>query len=114
MAWLTVGSGVAFGTNFVVLHQVPPEANLWPLVFGRLSATAIVIVVGLVTANLILERGAPLRLALFAGVLDAVANIATLLALQSSLRQADVSMYAGMRFAKNTRRGVPTVVGGAS
>jgi len=85
VAWLTVGSGVAFGTNFVVLHQVPPEANLWPLVFGRLSATAIVLIVGLATANLVLERGVPLRLALFAGVLDAVANIATLMALQSSL-----------------------------
>ncbi|MFB1296533.1 EamA family transporter [Mycobacterium sp. pW049] len=85
VALLTVGSGVAFGMNFVVLDQVPPEANLWPLVFGRMAATAIVFIAALATANLVFERGVPLRLALFAGVLDSVANIATLLALQSSL-----------------------------
>ncbi|WP_110808532.1 EamA family transporter [Mycolicibacterium iranicum] len=85
VALLTVGSGVAFGMNFVVLDQVPPEANLWPLVFGRIAATAIVFVAALATANLVFERGVPLRLALFAGVLDSVANIATLMALQSSL-----------------------------
>lgn len=85
VAWLTVGSGVAFGMNFVLLHQVPVEAKLWPLVFGRLAATAIVLMAALITANLIIERGIPLRLALFAGVLDTVANVATLVALQSSL-----------------------------
>ncbi len=85
VAWLTIGSGVAFGMNFVLLHQVPFEAKLWPLVFGRLAATAIVLVAALATANLVLERAVPLRLALVAGVLDTVANVATLLALQSSL-----------------------------
>lgn len=85
VAWLTVGSGVAFGMNFVVLDQVPVEAELWPLVFGRIAATAIVLLAAVVTANLVLERGIPLRLAIFAGVLDTVANVATLLALQSSM-----------------------------
>ncbi|WP_264063481.1 DMT family transporter [Mycolicibacterium hippocampi] len=85
VAWLTVGAGVAFGMNFVVLDQVPPEAELWPLVFGRIAATAIVLLVAVVTANLVLERGIPLRLAVFAGVLDTIANVATLLALQSSM-----------------------------
>ncbi|CAN3128084.1 EamA domain-containing protein [Mycobacterium sp. smrl_JER01] len=85
VAWLTVGAGVAFGMNFVVLHRVPPEAELWPLVLGRLAATAVVVVVALMTANLVLERGLPLRLAVLAGVLDTAANVATLLALQSSM-----------------------------
>ncbi|MGB3356773.1 MAG: DMT family transporter [Mycobacterium sp.] len=85
VAWLTVGSGVAFGMNFVILDQVPVEAELWPLVFGRIAATAIVLLAAAVTANLVLERGIPLRLAVFAGVLDTVANVATLLALQSSM-----------------------------
>lgn len=85
VAWLTVGSGVAFGMNFVVLDQVPVAAGLWPLVFGRLAATAIVVVAAALTANLVLERGVPLRLALLAGVLDTVANAATLLALHSGL-----------------------------
>ncbi len=85
VAMLTVGSGVAFGMNFVILDQVPPEAKLWPLVFGRLAATVIVLTAAFLTANLVLERGIPLRLALFAGVLDSVAKFATLVALQSSL-----------------------------
>ncbi|PRC45520.1 EamA family transporter, partial [Mycobacterium sp. ITM-2017-0098] len=85
VAWLTIGSGVAFGMNFVLLHQVPVEAKLWPLVFGRLAATAIVLVAALITANLVFEGGVSLRLALVAGVLDTVANVATLVALQSSL-----------------------------
>ena len=83
VAWLTVGSGVAFGMNFVLLDQVPVEAKLWPLVFGRLAATAIVLLAAALTANLTMERGMPLRLALTAAVLDTVANVATLLALQS-------------------------------
>lgn len=85
VAWLTVGSGVAFGMNFVLLDQVPHEAELWPLVFGRLAAVSIVLLAAAVTANLVLERGVPLRLAVLAGVLDTVANVATLLALQSSM-----------------------------
>jgi drug/metabolite transporter (DMT)-like permease len=85
VAWLTVGSGVAFGMNFVVLDQAPVDAGLWPLVFGRIAAAAIVLLAAALTANLVLERGVPLRLALFAGVLDTIANAATLLALHSGL-----------------------------
>ncbi|MGE0782876.1 MAG: EamA family transporter, partial [Mycolicibacterium sp.] len=85
VAWLTVGSGTAFGMNFVVLGQVPPEAELWPLVFGRLGATAIVLLAAGLTGNLTVERGLPLRLAVIAGLLDTTANVATLLALQSSM-----------------------------
>lgn len=85
VAWLTVGSGTAFGLNFVLLDQVPAEAKLWPLVFGRLAATGIVVVAAAVTANLHVERGVPARLALVAAVLDTIANVATLLALQSGM-----------------------------
>ena len=38
VAWLTVGSGLAFGLNFVLIDQAPVEARLWPLVFARISA----------------------------------------------------------------------------
>lgn len=85
VAWLTVGSGVAFGMNFVLLDQVPVEAKLWPLVVGRLAATAIVLLAAALTANLTVERGVPLRLALTAAVLDTAASVATLLALQSGM-----------------------------
>ncbi|MCK5754591.1 MAG: EamA family transporter [Mycobacterium sp.] len=85
VAWLTVGAGVAFGMNFVILDQIPVEAKLWPLVLGRVAATVIVLAAALATANLARIRGVPLRLALLAGVLDAVATVTSLLALQASL-----------------------------
>ena len=85
VAWLTVGSGIAFGMNFVVIAQAPPEANLWPLVFARLAASSIVIVIAAVSRNLVVPTGQPLRLALLAAVLDVGANIAMLLALHASL-----------------------------
>jgi drug/metabolite transporter (DMT)-like permease len=61
VALLTIGSGVAFGLNFVLMHQAPVESKLW------------------------VPSGKPLRLALTLPVLDAGANVAMLLALHASL-----------------------------
>jgi drug/metabolite transporter (DMT)-like permease len=85
VAWLTVGSGLAFGLNFVLIHQAPVEARLWPLFFARVSATAIVLLVAAFTGNLHAPRGFPLRMALAAALLDTAANVAMLLALQASM-----------------------------
>jgi drug/metabolite transporter (DMT)-like permease len=85
VAWMTVGSGVAFGLNFVLIAQAPAEARLWPLVFARLAASVMVLVVAAITGNLAPPSGTPLRLALLAAVLDVAANIAMLLALHASL-----------------------------
>jgi drug/metabolite transporter (DMT)-like permease len=85
VAWMTVGSGVAFGLNFVLIHQAPVEANLWPLVFARLSASVLVLVIAAMSANLRPPGGTPLRLAVLAALLDAGANVAMLLALHASL-----------------------------
>jgi len=85
VAWLTIGSGVAFGLNFVLINQVPVEAKLWPLVFARVSASVLVLLVAAVSSNLRPPTGTPLRLAVLAAVLDVGANIAMLLALQASL-----------------------------
>lgn len=85
VAWLTIGSGLAFGLNFVLIHQAPVDARLWPLFFARLSATAVVLIAAAVTGNLHAPQGFPLRLALFAALLDTVANVAMLFALQASL-----------------------------
>ena len=85
VAWLTVGSGIAFGLNFVLIDQAPVEAKLWPLVFARLAATVLVIVIAALSHNLRPPTGTPLRLAMLAAVLDVGANIAMLLALQASL-----------------------------
>lgn len=85
VAWLTVGAGVAFGLNFVLIAQAPPEARLWPLVFARLAASVLVVVVAAITADLAPPTGTPLRLAFLAAVLDVAANVAMLLALHASL-----------------------------
>jgi drug/metabolite transporter (DMT)-like permease len=85
VAWLTVGSGVAFGLNFVLIAQAPVEANLWPLVFARLSASVLVLMIAAVSANLHAPTGTPLRLAVLAALLDTGANVAMLLALHASL-----------------------------
>jgi drug/metabolite transporter (DMT)-like permease len=85
VAWLTVGAGLAFGMNFVMIAQAPTEANIWPLVFARMSATAVVVVIALITRNFNAPTGTPLCLALAAGVLDTIANVAMLLALHASL-----------------------------
>jgi drug/metabolite transporter (DMT)-like permease len=85
IAWLTAGSGLAFGMNFVLIAQAPVDAGLWPLVFARISASTIVVLIAVFTRNLMAPTGLPLRLALSAGVLDTVSNVAMLLALQASL-----------------------------
>jgi drug/metabolite transporter (DMT)-like permease len=85
VAWLTLGSGLAFGLNFVLIAQAPVDARLWPLVFARATASALMVIIALFTHNLTVPTGTPLRLALLAGVLDTIANVAMLLAVQSSL-----------------------------
>lgn len=85
VAWLTVGSGVAFGLNFVLIDQAPVDAKLWPLVFARASATALVILIAALSRNLRPPSGDPLKLAVLAAFLDVGANIAMLLALQAAL-----------------------------
>lgn len=85
VALLTVGAGTGFGLNFVLIHQVPEEANLWPLVFGRAVSTLIVFAAAAVSGNFKAPSGMPLRMALLAAVLDTCANVATLLALQASM-----------------------------
>jgi drug/metabolite transporter (DMT)-like permease len=84
VAWMTVGSGIAFGLNFVLIHQAPVEAKLWPLVFARLSASVLVLIIAAVSASLRPPTGTSLRLAVLAGLLDSGANVAMLLALHAS------------------------------
>jgi drug/metabolite transporter (DMT)-like permease len=85
VAWLTLGSGLAFGMNFVLIDQAPVDAHLWPLVFARLSASLLVVAIAAFSRNLSAPSGVPLKLALAAGVLDTVANVAMLLALHASM-----------------------------
>jgi len=96
VALLTIGSGVAFGLNFALIHQAPVESRLWPLLFARMSATMLVIIVAAASRNLRVPSGKPLRLALTLPVLDASANVAMLLALHAtllSLASVLISLY---------------------
>ena len=96
VAALTMGAGLAFGLNYVCIDQMPVDSHLWPLFFGRVAATVVIIGVAAVTGNLHLPQGVPLRLALGAAVLDVGANVATLLALQTlmlSLAGVLMSLY---------------------
>jgi drug/metabolite transporter (DMT)-like permease len=85
VAWLTLGAGLAFGMNFVLLDQAPTDARLWPLVFARLTASLVVVAVAAFSGNLRAPSGVPLNLALAAGALDTVSNVALLLALHASM-----------------------------
>lgn len=84
VAWLTVGSGAAFGVYFVTLDRIPVGTGLWPLVASRVSATVVVVLAALVAR----ERpavGSPARLATAAAGLDVLGNVAFLYALQAGL-----------------------------
>jgi len=86
VAWLTVGSGVAFGLDFVLLHQAPVVCRMWPLFFARAAASK----------NFALPSRTPLRLAIAAAILDTCANITMLLAIQKwmlSLASILISLY---------------------
>lgn len=96
VAWLTIGSGLALGMNFVCIDQTPVESRLWPLLFARVAATALVVLVALSTHNLHAPHGTALRLALLAAVLDTGANVTMLVALHLemlSLGGVLISMY---------------------
>lgn len=96
VAWLTIGSGVAFGLDFVLLHEAPVQSRMWPLFFARAAATILVIAVAAASKNLGLPSRTPLRLALLAAVLETCANVSMLLAIQKwmlSLASILISLY---------------------
>lgn len=96
VAWLTVGSGVAFGLSLVLIAPAPADSGLWPLVFVRLAATGLVVVAAAFSGDLGTPDRRTLQLALLVGVLDVIANIAMLAALRGamlSLAGVLISLY---------------------
>jgi len=96
VAWLTIGSGVAFGLDFVLLHQAPVACRMWPLFFARAAATVLVVALAAASKNLQLPSTTPLRLAVIAALLDTCANVSMLLAIQKwmlSLASILISLY---------------------
>lgn len=84
VAWLTVGAGVAFGLNFVFIAHAPAESGLWPLMFARMAAAALVVGVALAAGEHRLPSGTTLKLAVVAALLDVGGNTAMLLALRNA------------------------------
>jgi drug/metabolite transporter (DMT)-like permease len=96
VAWLTVFAGSAFGLDLVFLHQAPHECKLWPLMFARLAATVVIVVLAASRRTLRLPRGKSMRLALTIALLDICALVTQLIALQSwllSLASILISLY---------------------
>lgn len=84
VAWLTVGSGVAFAGYFVLLGQVEAGTGLWPLLASRVGASLVVVLAALPGRHRP-ASGAAARLAVVAAALDVLANLAFFLALQAGL-----------------------------
>ncbi|HLR99027.1 MAG TPA: DMT family transporter [Mycolicibacillus parakoreensis] len=96
VAWLTVGSGLALGLNFVCMDQTPVQSRLWPLLFARVAASVLVVAIAAASRNLSAPRGTPLGLALLIAVLDTAANVTMLVALHEamlSLASVLISLY---------------------
>lgn len=82
---LALLAGVGFGCYFVLLSRAPESSGGWPLVVSRLSST--LAAGGLALATGRAGRLAPgvCRFAVLAGALDALANLAYLLAVRQGL-----------------------------
>ncbi len=77
-------------------EQAPHACKLSPLVFARMSATLVVLLMSGASKNLRLPRGKPLKLALGLALLDICANVAMLVALHRwllSLASILISLY---------------------
>jgi drug/metabolite transporter (DMT)-like permease len=85
VALLTVASGAAFGVFFILLDQVGHDSGMWPLLVSRTTSTILMLVAALFAKQLRPPTGVPLRLALTAGLLDVVANVAFLYALRAGM-----------------------------
>lgn len=101
-AWLTLGAGVMSGMVLILLHNVSETSGVWPLVYTRSAASAVVLVIAARTRNLALPAGLPLRLAACIAVADVFANAAMLYALQQymlSLASVLIALYPAITVA---------------
>ncbi|WP_344951476.1 DMT family transporter [Sphaerisporangium flaviroseum] len=81
----SLASGLGFGAFFILLKQVPEDSGMWPLFGARLASVVVVAVLALsIRATVVPGRGA-LPTIIAAGVLDMLANVLYLLAVQRGL-----------------------------
>ncbi len=79
---LAIVAGLCFGSFFITLDQVSKASTFWPLVSGRLTACAAMLVYSLLTRRPMPMQGLPWGLFVLAGILDVAGNVVFLLAVQ--------------------------------
>ena len=77
---MAVLSGVGFGSYFICLAHTDDDSGIWPVVLSRSVAALLLVPLAAGLAGFIRMPRPVLGLATIAGVLDAVANVAFLLA----------------------------------
>lgn len=75
-----IGAGIGFGALFILLDRTAPGTGLWVLVPMKLSATLLLLVVGLAARRPLLPPAGVWLPVLGVGILDNAANAAYLLA----------------------------------
>ena len=78
-----IAGGTGFGFFFIFIAQTDSAAGLWPLAGARVSSLTMVACYSLVRGRRLIVRGAGSVPTVLAGVLDMLANIAFMLAVQS-------------------------------
>lgn len=82
---MAVLSGVGFGAYFICLARTDEDSGLWPVVLSRMMAVLLVVPLAAALAGFVRIPRPVLALAAVAGILDAVANLAFLLASRHGL-----------------------------
>lgn len=82
---MAVLAGVGFGAYFICLARTDDDSGIWPVVLSRSVAALLLVPVAAGLAGFIRMPRPVLGLAAIAGVLDAVANVAFLLASRHGL-----------------------------
>jgi drug/metabolite transporter (DMT)-like permease len=82
---LAIGSGVAIGLYLTALGLAPPDSGVWVATLGRWVSTVIMVLFVLIVVRSFAASTFPWKLAIAAGILDAVANGLFQLATQRGL-----------------------------
>ncbi len=80
---LAVGAGAAIAAQLICLHQAPAGSGIAPLLLGRVVSSAVVLTVAAVLRARLGDGRPSIGVAVSAGVLDSLANLAFLLAVRS-------------------------------
>ncbi|WP_380843179.1 EamA family transporter [Sphaerisporangium dianthi] len=80
-----LASGLGFGAFFILLKQVPGDAGLWPLAGARLASAIGAGALALTTGRTLRPGKGALPAIIAAGILDMLANVLYLLAVQRGL-----------------------------